>query len=48
MNKTINFISFLAAVTLLTLSACKANISRNDDGSVNVETTISQQELQDA
>jgi hypothetical protein len=30
------------------VSACKANISRNADGSFVVETTISQQELQDA
>jgi len=29
------------------LSACKANIARNQDGSLTVETTISQQELQD-
>ena len=28
-------------------SACKANISRNDNGSLNVETSITQQELQD-
>ena len=33
----------------LLVSACsRAEISRNDDGSLNVETTISQQELQDA
>lgn len=48
MNKTTKFLSFLAAASLLMLSACKANVSRNDDGSINVETTITQQELQDA
>jgi hypothetical protein len=31
----------------LMMSACKANISRDSDGSFDVETTISQQELQD-
>ena len=47
MNKTSRTISILlVALTLLT-SACKANVSRNDDGSLAVETTISQQELQE-
>lgn len=46
-NKTQNLSIFLIALTLL-LSACRANISRNGDGSLTVETTISQQELQDA
>lgn len=32
----------------LLLSACKANISRNADGSFDVETTVGQQELQEA
>lgn len=32
---------------LLLSSACRANISRNSDGSTAVETTITQQELQD-
>lgn len=40
--------SFLLAALLLLTSACKANISRNGDGSLTVETTISQQELQAA
>lgn len=31
----------------LLLTACKANIARNDDGSLTVETTMSQQELQE-
>ncbi|HCR70648.1 MAG TPA: hypothetical protein DIW23_04315 [Anaerolineae bacterium] len=44
MNKKI-----LITLTLfaLLLSACNANIQRNDDGSFTVETTIGQQELQD-
>jgi hypothetical protein len=37
---------FTALVFLL--SACKANITRNPDGSFDVETTIGQQELQEA
>lgn len=37
----------LLTVLILLLSACKANISRNSDGSLDVETTISQQQLQD-
>ncbi|HET9911929.1 MAG TPA: hypothetical protein VFQ13_08575 [Anaerolineales bacterium] len=40
-------IVLLTALVLL-LSACKANISRNADGSFDVETTIGQQELQEA
>lgn len=36
----------LSAFALL-LSACRANISRNGDGSLTVETSITQQELQD-
>jgi hypothetical protein len=35
-------------ILLFLTNACKANISRNNDGSLDVETTISQQELQDA
>ena len=38
--------ALLLAVLLLT-SACKTNIARKSDGSFHVETTISQQELQD-
>jgi hypothetical protein len=41
-------ISILLIVFTLLLSACKADISRNDDGSFDVETTISQQQLQTA
>ena len=42
-------ILFAVLVTLvLFVSACRANISRNEDGSLTVETTIGQQELQEA
>ena len=44
-TKTISL--FLFALVLV-LSACRANVSRNNDGSLTVETAISQQELQDA
>jgi hypothetical protein len=40
-------IILLTALVLL-LSACKANISRNADGSFDVETIVGQQELQEA
>ncbi len=36
----------LVALLVLLISACKANISRNEDGSYDVETAISQKELQ--
>jgi len=35
-------------VFMFLLSACKANIARNQDRALSVETTISQQELQEA
>lgn len=39
---------FLVLLLVLVLSnACKANISRNNDGSLDVETSITQQQLQD-
>lgn len=41
-------ISVLLLIPVFLLSACKANISRNPDGSLQVETTIGQQELQAA
>jgi hypothetical protein len=47
MNKTSRTISILLVALALLTSACKANVSRNDDGSLAVETTISQQELQE-
>lgn len=43
----IKTVSILLVAFGLLLSACRANISRNNDGSLIVETTISQQELQD-
>jgi len=36
----------LLLVIVLSLSACNRNITRNGDGSADVETTITQQELQ--
>lgn len=38
----------LLLVIIFSLSACKANISRSQEGSVDVETVITQQELQEA
>jgi len=38
----------LLLIVILLLSSCRANISRNQDGSVDVETIITQQELQEA
>ncbi|MBI3153324.1 MAG: hypothetical protein HYZ21_14405 [Chloroflexi bacterium] len=46
MNTKSKTIFALLVLALLT-SACKADISRNDNGSFTVETTISQQELQE-
>lgn len=46
MKKTKHFMVALLVLTLL-LSACERNISRNDDGSVDVKTVITQQELQE-
>ncbi len=47
MNKVLKTKSILVIMLVLFTSACTRNISRNDDGSLTVETTISQQELQD-
>src|SRR6185369_4612042 len=47
MNRVSKRISVLLLAVLFT-AACKANVSRNADGSFNVETSISQQELQQA
>ncbi len=47
MNKVFRTTSILVIMLALFTSACNRNISRNDDGSVTVETTITQQELQD-
>jgi hypothetical protein len=46
--KTTQQISALLLVFALLLSACQRNVTRNDDGSVDVETVITQQELQEA
>ena len=40
-------IFLMMSILVFMLSACKANIVRNTDGSLTAETTISQQELQD-
>lgn len=37
----------LLVIFMLMVTACTKNIARNDDGSFTVETTISQQELQE-
>ena len=47
MHTTTKKIMVLVIVFMFLLSACKANIARNQDGALSVETTISQQELQD-
>ena len=47
MNQISKRISILLTALLLLTSACKANVSRNDDGSLTVETIITQQELQE-
>ncbi len=43
-SKQLVFLFLLGAVVL---SACKANVSRNDDGSVTVETSVTQEQLQE-
>lgn len=48
MNRVFRTSSILLVMLALLTSACKANIERNDDGSLAVETTITQQELQEA
>ena len=47
MKQNIKKLSVLAIILMLTLSACKANISRNDDGSLSVETSVTQAQLQE-
>lgn len=46
-NKS-KIISVVLLALVFLISACRANISPNSDGSLNVQTTVSQQELQDA
>jgi len=48
MRSTSKRIFILLTVLVFFLSACQRNISRNDDGSVDVETVFTQQELQEA
>ncbi len=48
MKTTAQRITILFIALIFLLSACKANLSRNADGSLDVETTLSQQQLQDA
>jgi hypothetical protein len=47
MNKVLRTSSILLVMLAILTSACKANISRNEDGTFTVETTITQQELQE-
>src|SRR5689334_10537615 len=42
-----NLIGIISLIAIL-LTACKADVTRNSDGSYTVETTVSQEELQDA
>lgn len=48
MKTTSKRIIILFTALVFLFSACKTNIARNQDGSFDVETTIGQQELQDA
>ena len=48
MKNTTQKLSLLFVALVFLVSACRANISRNEDGSLAVETTIGQQELQEA
>src|SRR5512134_210653 len=48
MKTTPQRITILLIGIMFLLSACKANFARNPDGSLDVETTVGQQELQEA
>jgi len=48
MNKISKRISVLLVIVIFLTNACRANISRNENGSFTVGTTITQQELQEA
>ena len=48
MNLSNKKLSVLLIALLFLITACKANIARDADGSLTVETSISQQELQSA
>lgn len=47
MNKFSKRFSLLLIPLIFLLSACKTDVSRNDDGTLNVDTIISQSELQE-
>ncbi|MFM8876121.1 MAG: hypothetical protein ACKOGC_08615 [Anaerolineae bacterium] len=47
MKQNIKKLSVLAVFLLFVLSACKANIARNEDGSFTVETSVTQAQLQE-
>ena len=44
--KTYKLLTLMAAATLI-LGACKADFSRNDDGSLTMETTVTQEQIQE-
>ena len=44
--KTYKLLTLVAAATLI-LGACKADFSRNDDGSLIMETTVTQEQIQE-
>jgi hypothetical protein len=46
--KTTHKIFILSLVFALLFSACQRNVTRSDDGSIEMKTTITQQELQEA
>ena len=48
MNKITKTIVILLTAFTLLLSACQRNITRNGDGSADVEATVTQHELQEA
>jgi hypothetical protein len=48
MKNTTKKLCLLFSAIYFLISACMPNISRNEDGSLAVQTTISQQELQEA
>lgn len=44
--KTYKLLTLMVAATLI-LGACKADFSRNDDGSLTMETAVTQEQIQD-
>lgn len=46
--KKMSLVLSVFVLTAVLLSACQYNVRRNGDGTASVETTISQQEVQDA